>query len=89
MLKIECCQLYLTWNRGAMDPDMACFGPAAIYLRKSEKERMEAQNLPFDAKSAYYVAEPTEMYVKGKLIKREGGKATVETKGGKVSGHLS
>ncbi|KAM8867553.1 myosin heavy chain, fast skeletal muscle-like isoform 1-T1 [Synchiropus picturatus] len=67
------------------DPEMECFGPAAIYLRKPERERIEAQNTPFDAKTAYFVTEPTEMYLKGKLVKREGGKATVETLGGKVS----
>ncbi|MED6245919.1 hypothetical protein ATANTOWER_010186, partial [Ataeniobius toweri] len=65
------------------DAEMECFGPAAIYLRKPEKERLEAQNTPFDAKSAYFVSEPTEMYLKGKLVKREGGKATVETLTGK------
>ena len=61
------------------DSEMECFGPAAVYLRKPEKERMEAQNTPFDAKTAYFVTEPKEMYLKGKLIKKEGGKATVET----------
>lgn len=66
------------------DAEMECFGAAAIYLRKPEKERIEAQNTPFDAKTAYYVTEPAEMYLKGKLIKREGGKATVETLCGKV-----
>lgn len=70
------------------DAEMECFGPAAIYLRKSERERIEAQNLPFDAKTAYYVAEPAEMYLKGKLVKKEGGKATVEVQGGKVCRHL-
>ncbi|CAJ1050694.1 myosin heavy chain%2C fast skeletal muscle-like [Xyrichtys novacula] len=65
------------------DPEMECFGPAAAYLRKPEKERIEAQNSPFDAKTAYFVTEPAEMYLKGKLVKREGGKATVETLGGK------
>ncbi|KAK7916613.1 hypothetical protein WMY93_012374 [Mugilogobius chulae] len=65
------------------DPEMECFGPAAIYLRKPERERIEAQNTPFDAKTAYFVTEPAEMYLKGKLIKREGGKATVEVQGGK------
>ena len=64
---------------------MECFGPAAIYLRKPEKERIEAQNTPFDAKTAFFVTEPHEMYLKGKLTKREGGKATVETLCGKVS----
>ncbi|KAI1890299.1 hypothetical protein AGOR_G00152310 [Albula goreensis] len=61
------------------DAEMEAFGPAAIYLRKPERERIEAQNTPFDAKTAYFVAEPKEMYLKGKLISREGGKATVET----------
>ncbi|XP_014912399.1 myosin heavy chain, fast skeletal muscle-like [Poecilia latipinna] len=65
------------------DAEMECFGQAAIYLRKPEKERLEAQNIPFDAKSAYFVSEPSEMYLKGKLVKREGGKATVETLTGK------
>uniref|UniRef100_A0A3Q3IHD1 Myosin heavy chain, fast skeletal muscle-like n=1 Tax=Monopterus albus TaxID=43700 RepID=A0A3Q3IHD1_MONAL len=66
------------------DGEMECFGPAAVFLRKPEKERIEAQNTPFDAKTAYFVTEPNEMYLKGKLIKREGGKATVETLGGKT-----
>lgn len=69
------------------DAEMECFGPAAIYLRKSERERIEAQNTPFDAKTAFYAAEPAQMYVKGKLLKREGGKATVEVVGGKVGDH--
>ncbi|KAJ8400135.1 hypothetical protein AAFF_G00398290 [Aldrovandia affinis] len=61
------------------DAEMEVFGPASIYLRKTERERIEAQNTPFDAKTAYFVAEPKEMYLKGKLISREDGKATVET----------
>uniref|UniRef100_A0A3P8SN64 Myosin, heavy chain b n=1 Tax=Amphiprion percula TaxID=161767 RepID=A0A3P8SN64_AMPPE len=63
---------------------MEAYGPAAIYLRKPEKERIEAQTAPFDAKTAYFVIDPDEMYVKGKLTKKEGGKATVETDGGKT-----
>uniref|UniRef100_A0A669CUD7 Myosin heavy chain, fast skeletal muscle n=1 Tax=Oreochromis niloticus TaxID=8128 RepID=A0A669CUD7_ORENI len=63
---------------------MEQYGPAAIYLRKPERERIEAQTAPFDAKTAYFVAVPDEMYVKGKLVKKEGGKATVDTLGGKV-----
>ncbi|TWW70117.1 Myosin heavy chain, fast skeletal muscle [Takifugu flavidus] len=66
------------------DAEMEQYGPASIYLRKPERERIEAQNTPFDAKTAYFVAEPSEMYLKGKLIKREGGKATVETVTGKT-----
>uniref|UniRef100_A0A3Q2PLC3 Myosin heavy chain, fast skeletal muscle n=1 Tax=Fundulus heteroclitus TaxID=8078 RepID=A0A3Q2PLC3_FUNHE len=66
------------------DAEMECFGPAAVFLRKPERERIEAQNAPFDAKTAYFVAEPSEMYLKGKLTKKEGGKATVETFCGKT-----
>lgn len=67
------------------DAEMEQYGPAAIYLRKPERERIEAQNTPFDAKTAYFVVEPDEMYVKCKLVKKEGGKATVETTTGKVN----
>uniref|UniRef100_A0A667ZNJ3 Myosin, heavy chain b n=1 Tax=Myripristis murdjan TaxID=586833 RepID=A0A667ZNJ3_9TELE len=63
---------------------MEQYGPSAIYLRKPEKERIEAQNTPFDAKTAYFVSDADEMYLKGKLTKREGGKATVETLCGKT-----
>uniref|UniRef100_A0A669F972 Myosin heavy chain, fast skeletal muscle n=1 Tax=Oreochromis niloticus TaxID=8128 RepID=A0A669F972_ORENI len=63
---------------------MEQYGPAAVYLRKPEKERIEAQNTPFDAKTAFFVTDPDELYVKCKLIKRDGGKATVETEGGKT-----
>uniref|UniRef100_A0A8D3BTQ9 Uncharacterized protein n=1 Tax=Scophthalmus maximus TaxID=52904 RepID=A0A8D3BTQ9_SCOMX len=64
--------------------EMECFGPAAIYLRKPERERIEAQTTPFDAKTSYFVTEPAEMYLKGKLTKKEGGKATVDTLCGKT-----
>ncbi|XP_061604238.1 myosin heavy chain, fast skeletal muscle-like [Phyllopteryx taeniolatus] len=63
------------------DKDLEGFGPAAIYLRKPERERIEAQNTPFDAKTAFFVTVPDEMYLKGKLVKKEGGKATVEVLG--------
>lgn len=69
----------------SVDPEMECFGPAAIYLRKPERERIEAQNLPFDAKTAYFVSEPTDMYLKGVLQSKEGCKATIKTLCGKVS----
>ncbi|KAJ8360951.1 hypothetical protein SKAU_G00174760 [Synaphobranchus kaupii] len=61
------------------DAEMGVYGPAAHFLRKPEKERIESQNAPFDAKTAFFVVEPKEMFLKGKLISREGGKATVET----------
>nr|XP_055073307.1 myosin heavy chain, fast skeletal muscle-like [Misgurnus anguillicaudatus] len=66
------------------DAEMECFGPAAIYLRKPERERIEAQNAPFDAKTAFYVSDPDEMFLKGTLVSKEGGKATVKTHSGKT-----
>ncbi|XP_049417744.1 myosin heavy chain, fast skeletal muscle-like isoform X1 [Epinephelus fuscoguttatus] len=66
------------------DAEMAAYGKAALYLRKSERERIEAQAAPFDAKTAYFCVDEAEMYVKCKLTKKEGGKATCETDGGKT-----
>uniref|UniRef100_A0A8C5BZF5 Myosin heavy chain, fast skeletal muscle-like n=1 Tax=Gadus morhua TaxID=8049 RepID=A0A8C5BZF5_GADMO len=66
------------------EQEMECFGPAAVFLRKPERERIEAQNTPFDAKTAFYVSEPKEMYLRGVLQNKEGGKATVKTLCGKV-----
>ncbi|NXY09886.1 MYSS protein, partial [Pteruthius melanotis] len=66
------------------DAEMAVFGEAAPYLRKSEKERIAAQNKPFDAKSSVFVAHPKESFVKGTITSRESGKVTVKTEGGEV-----
>ncbi|XP_077939042.1 myosin heavy chain, fast skeletal muscle-like [Gasterosteus aculeatus] len=60
------------------DAEMATYGKAAIYLRKPERERIEAQSAPFDAKSAVYVQDTKELYLKAKVIKRDGGKVTVK-----------
>ncbi|EHH57729.1 hypothetical protein EGM_07426 [Macaca fascicularis] len=61
------------------DAEMAIFGEAAPYLRKPEKERIEAQNRPFDSKKACFVADDKEMYVKGMIQSRENDKVTVKT----------
>ncbi|PKK18828.1 myosin heavy chain, skeletal muscle, adult [Columba livia] len=66
------------------DAEMAAFGEAAPYLRKSEKERIEAQNKPFDAKSSVFVVHPKESFVKGSIQSRESGKVTVQTEGGET-----
>ncbi|XP_015665771.1 myosin-3 isoform X1 [Protobothrops mucrosquamatus] len=66
------------------DAEMELFGVAAPFLRKSEKERIEAQNQPFDAKTYCYVAEPKEEYAKGKIKSSEGGKNTIETSDGRT-----
>ncbi|XP_010005592.1 PREDICTED: myosin-2-like, partial [Chaetura pelagica] len=63
---------------------MAVFGEAAPYLRKSEKERIAAQNKPFDAKSSVFVVHPKESFVKGTVQSREAGKVTVKTEGGET-----
>ncbi|XP_071620194.1 myosin heavy chain, skeletal muscle, adult-like [Heliangelus exortis] len=68
----------------ATDADMAIFGEAAPYLRKSEKERIEAQNKPFDAKSSVFVVHPKESYVKSTIQSRESGKVTVKTEAGET-----
>ncbi|KAM9296336.1 myosin heavy chain, skeletal muscle, adult isoform 1-T1 [Gastrophryne carolinensis] len=60
------------------DGEMAIFGPAAQFLRKSEKERIEAQNKPFDAKTSCFVVDPKVAYVKGTVVSKEGGKTTVK-----------
>ncbi|XP_009465732.1 PREDICTED: myosin heavy chain, skeletal muscle, adult-like [Nipponia nippon] len=63
---------------------MAIFGEAAPYLRKSEKERIEAQNKPFDAKSSVFVVHPKESFVKGTIQSKESGKVTVKTEAGET-----
>ncbi|XP_031208367.1 myosin-3 [Mastomys coucha] len=61
------------------DTEMEVFGIAAPFLRKSEKERIEAQNQPFDAKTYCFVVDSKEEYVKGKIKSSQDGKVTVET----------
>ncbi|KAJ8013574.1 hypothetical protein DPEC_G00031190 [Dallia pectoralis] len=59
------------------DAEMQIYGKAAIYLRKPEKERMEAQAAPFDSKNACYVTDAKELYLKGLVTARAEGKCTV------------
>ncbi|XP_026557885.1 myosin-1B-like isoform X3 [Pseudonaja textilis] len=66
------------------DAEMAAFGEAAPFLRKSEKERIEAQNKPFDAKNSVFVVDPKISYVKGSVQSREGGQVTVKTEKGET-----
>lgn len=67
------------------DSEMAVFGQAAPYLRRPERERIEAQNRPFDAKTAVFVVDPKELFVKGTLLSKDGSKATVKTCTGQVN----
>uniref|UniRef100_A0A667WK84 Myosin-4-like n=1 Tax=Myripristis murdjan TaxID=586833 RepID=A0A667WK84_9TELE len=61
------------------DGEMAIFGPAAQYLRKSEKERIEAQSRPFDGKTACFVSDDRELYAKAEIQGKADGKVTVKT----------
>ncbi|XP_041854267.1 myosin-4-like [Melanotaenia boesemani] len=61
------------------DGEMAVFGQAAQFLRKSERERVEAQNRPFDGKTACFVSDDKELYVKAEIQDRVGDKVTVKT----------
>ncbi|KAM5191613.1 myosin-7-like [Mantella aurantiaca] len=65
------------------DAEMAEFGPAACYLRKSDKERLEAQTRPFDLKKDIFVSDDKEEYVKAKVNSREGDNVIAETENGK------
>uniref|UniRef100_A0AAY5K823 Myosin motor domain-containing protein n=1 Tax=Esox lucius TaxID=8010 RepID=A0AAY5K823_ESOLU len=60
------------------DAEMQIYGKAAIYLRKPEKERIEAQAKPFDSKNACYVTDQKELYLKGLVTTRANGKCTVK-----------
>ncbi|XP_042564778.1 myosin-1B-like [Clupea harengus] len=66
------------------DAEMAVYGEAAQYLRKSEKERIESQSRPFDGKTACFVCDEKELYVKGTILNRDGDKAIVETLDGRT-----
>lgn len=66
------------------DLEMAQYGPASVYLRKPEKERLEAQNQPFDARTACFVPDAKELYVKGVVQSREGHLVNVKTQSDEV-----
>uniref|UniRef100_A0A803SZP2 Myosin heavy chain 6 n=1 Tax=Anolis carolinensis TaxID=28377 RepID=A0A803SZP2_ANOCA len=66
------------------DAQMAEFGAAAPYLRKSDKERLEAQTRPFDLRTECFVPDEKEEFIKAKVTSREGGMVTVQTENGKT-----
>ncbi|XP_068437510.1 myosin-6-like [Clinocottus analis] len=69
------------------DAQMAEFGAAASFLRKSDKERLEAQTRPFDIKRQCFVPDPEVEYVKATVTSRDGNKVTVDTEFGKTTTH--
>lgn len=76
---------YFPADTMSSDSEMEVYGIAAPFLRKSEKERIEAQNQPFDAKTYCFVVDAKEEYVKGKIKNTQDGKVTVETEDNRVS----
>uniref|UniRef100_A0A3Q3XR17 Myosin heavy chain 7 n=1 Tax=Mola mola TaxID=94237 RepID=A0A3Q3XR17_MOLML len=66
------------------DAAMAEFGTAAPYLRKSDKERLEAQTRLFDMKKECFVPDPVVEYVKASITSRDGDKVTADTEFGKT-----
>ncbi|KAJ8272909.1 hypothetical protein GJAV_G00094870 [Gymnothorax javanicus] len=64
--------------------DLSEFGAAAPYLRKTERERLEAQTRPFDMKKECFVPDPVEEFVKASIVSRDGDKVTAETERGKT-----
>lgn len=78
----------LSFRAMSRDAGMEIFGEAAPYLRKPEKERIEAQNQPFDAKTYCFVADPEVEYIRGRIKSAQEGKITVETEDGRVSAFL-
>ena len=60
------------------------FGKAASFLRKSDRERLEAQTRVFDMKKECFVPDPEVEYVKASVTSRDGDKVTVLTETGKV-----
>ncbi len=75
------------WDIMSSDAEMTQYGPAAVYLCKPKKEWIEAQNSLFDAKTACFVPDAKDLYIKGIIQNREGGKATVQTEAGEVRCH--
>uniref|UniRef100_A0A8C1PNW7 Myosin-7-like n=1 Tax=Cyprinus carpio TaxID=7962 RepID=A0A8C1PNW7_CYPCA len=63
---------------------MAEFGPAAPFLRKSDRERLEAQTRLFDMKKECFVPDVEVEYVKASIISRDGDKVTANTEFGKT-----
>ncbi|XP_031717901.1 myosin heavy chain, fast skeletal muscle-like [Anarrhichthys ocellatus] len=61
------------------DAEMAQFGPASIFLRKPEKERVEAQNRPFDGRTACFVPDAKELYIKAVIQNKDRDQVTVKT----------
>lgn len=83
----EKCFDFDSGEKMSTDGEMAIFGQAAQFLRKSERERTEAQARPFDSKTACFVSDDKELYVKAEIQDRADGKVTVKTLDDRVGGY--
>ncbi|NXY51738.1 MYH2 protein, partial [Ceuthmochares aereus] len=54
-------------------------GPAAPFLREGQMERAVAQNRPFDPRSHCFVPHPQQEFIRGRLLSRQQGEASVQT----------
>uniref|UniRef100_A0A3P9LWK3 Myosin, heavy chain 6, cardiac muscle, alpha n=1 Tax=Oryzias latipes TaxID=8090 RepID=A0A3P9LWK3_ORYLA len=64
------------------DALMAEFGKAAPFLRKSDRERLEAQTKPFDIKTECFVVDDKVEFMKGQIQSKDGGMVTVKKEDG-------
>lgn len=64
---------------------LAALGAAAPFLRPGERERLAATTRPFDPRAECFVPHPGQEFVKGRVVERQGGNATVETELGEVT----
>ncbi|XP_060681201.1 myosin-7B-like [Hemiscyllium ocellatum] len=64
--------------------DLAAYGEAAPYLRKSPQQLKAIQNVPFDGKKKVWVPDKKEVYIEAEIKERNSGKIIVETIAGQV-----
>ncbi|XP_005986736.1 myosin-7 [Latimeria chalumnae] len=60
------------------------FGEAASFLRKSDKELMMLQTIPFDGKKRAWVPDDKEAYIECEIKESSNGKVIVETRDGRT-----
>ncbi|XP_063038560.1 myosin-6-like [Melospiza melodia melodia] len=66
------------------DAVLAALGAAAPFLRPGERERLAATTRPFDPRAECFVPHAGHEFVRGRVLERHGGSATVETELGET-----
>ncbi|NWH82554.1 MYH6 protein, partial [Piaya cayana] len=59
-------------------------GAAAPFLREGQMERAVAQNRPFDPRSHCFIPHPQQEFIRGQLLSRQQGEASVQTELGET-----